>query len=228
MSAIFKVWHRINNMTRSIDASLLKEQPNPYETIEPYAVLKSITPTGTNTRTGQFLILKDKSSFCKILLETQQTSDQQHRRPDDCEGTSSLGNETSVYTCNVYIYLYNAIWKCLLLMSAEGHCAAACPGSYDHSCREAQSPADTDGRSQRAMTDRGLTLETINLLPMTLGLCTFPVTAIALTTTATIIKVTIYTVSQKKRARIIMPHNSRKCRLMLIILSLSHSQTKCR
>ena len=34
-----------------------------------------------------------------------------------------------------------------------------------------------------------------------------------------------YTVSQKNRARIIMPHNSHKCGPMLIILSLSHSET---
>jgi len=32
----------------------------------------------------------------------------------------------------------------------------------------------------------------------------------------------------KNRARNIMPHNSRKCGPMLIILSLSHSQMKCR
>ena len=37
-----------------------------------------------------------------------------------------------------------------------------------------------------------------------------------------------YTVSQKNRARIIMPHNSRNCGPILIILSLSHSQMKCR
>jgi len=32
----------------------------------------------------------------------------------------------------------------------------------------------------------------------------------------------------KKRAHVIMPRNSRKCGPMLTILSLSHSQMKCR
>jgi len=38
----------------------------------------------------------------------------------------------------------------------------------------------------------------------------------------------IYTVSQKNRAHNIGLHNSRKCGPVLIILSLSHSQMKCR
>jgi len=36
------------------------------------------------------------------------------------------------------------------------------------------------------------------------------------------------TLCLKNWAHIIMPHNSRKCGPMLIILSLSHSQMKCR
>jgi len=42
-----------------------------------------------------------------------------------------------------------------------------------------------------------------------------------------LLELSIYTVS-KKRARNIMPHNSRKCGPILIILSLPHFQMNCR